>query len=345
MRRASIQTILTHTSPCEMRAVAYGADGRPVHLYTQRWSGVGEPARHGAIYDARLRAFSEELRGAFCELSTGEEAFLRLKDPGGLSEGTAVRVKVKSEARTDKLARVVITDDPLNDHQAFDLWCSMIGASQSAEIHADRNAVDAVFEDVASPTIVLPGGGTLHITRTRALTAIDVDTSGRVDKGSAAARALAINRDAVAEMVRQISLRGLGGLFVLDCVSPINAEAATRLRDATREAFEQCGFSHARVLKPSVLGLLEASTAWRVRPIDEILSENSEETMLLNLLRALQREADAQSNVFFELCLKEPTWRAYLARKVEVDQALAEGFSGRATVVKTDAKENEVRRA
>jgi Ribonuclease G/E len=291
-----------------------------------------------------VRAFADELRGAFCELSTGQEAFIRLKARGGLSEGAAIRVRVQSEARADKLARVVITDEPLADQAAFDLWRAMIAASQDAEIREDRDAVGAVFDDVSSPTVVLSGGGTLHIARTRALTAIDVDTSGRGDKGSAAARALAINRDAVTEMVRQIGLRGLGGLFVLDCVSPINADAATRLRNTAREAFERNGFPHAKVLKPSVLGLLEASTAWRVRPIDEISSEQPAETKLLELLRALQREAEAQANGFFELCLNDEIWRTYMLRKREVDQALAEGFSGRVTVVKSNAEQNEARR-
>ncbi|NQY14921.1 MAG: ribonuclease E/G [Henriciella sp.] len=286
----------------------------------------------------------DELRGAFCQLSNGEEAFLRLKARGGLSEGAAIRVKVQSEARTGKLARVATTDEPLADHEAFDLWRATIGAAQDTEIREDREAVEAAFDDVMSPNAVLPRGGTLHIARTRALTAIDVDTSGRIDKSSAGARALAVNRDAITEMVRQIGLRGLGGLFVLDCVSPINADAATRLRDTAREAFQIFGFPHAKVLKPSVLGLLEASTAWRVRPIDEILAETPDETTLLFLLRALQREADARTNAFFELCLNDQIWPTYLARKEDVDQALAEGFSGRVTVVKTDAEENEVRR-
>lgn len=344
MTRYAVKSILTHTSPGAFRAVACGLDGRPIRLFTQRWSGEGEPARYGAIMDARIRTFSDELRGAFCELSSGEEAFLRLKSRDGLSQGAALRVKIQSEARDDKLARVATTEDPLIVRDAFDLWRQSIGVSGQVEMREDREAVSAAFVDVSSPMVTLPNGGTLHVSRTRALTAFDVDTAGRLDKGSAGARALSINREAVAEMARQIGLRGLGGLMVLDCVSPINADASGRLQDTGRTAFEAYGLSSVRVLKPSPLGLLEASVPWRVRPIQEIRSHDMAETTLLDLFRDVQREADAQPNAFFAVSLSEQVWRAYQARRLETDQALVKAFSGRVRLDKTTAEKSEVRR-
>ena len=294
--------------------------------------------------EARLRAFADQLRGAFCDLSNGEEAFLRLKDRAGLTEGAAIRVKVQSEARGEKLARVGLTDDPLIERPAFDLWRAMIGAPDDVELVEDRETVAAAFEDAVAPSVVLPGGGTLHIARTRALTAIDVDTAGRLDKGSAGARALAINRDAVTELARQVALRGLGGALVLDCVSPINADAADKIRAAGRAAFATYGLPQAQVFKPSPLGLLQASVAWQVRPIAEVQRDDPNETQLLEHLRDAQREAEARPSVFFELSLSEPIWRAYQARKAETDQALAETFSGRITVVKSTTEKSEIRR-
>lgn len=344
MTRYAVKSILTQTSPGAFRAVACGLDGRPVRLFTQRWSGEGEPARYGAVMDARIRTFADELRGAFCELSSGEEAFLRLKSRNGLSQGAALRVKIESEARDDKLARVSKTEDPCIARDAFDLWRESNGVSAQVEMREDREAVTAAFDDVSSPTATLPNGGTLHVGRTRALTAFDVDTAGRLDKGSAGARALSINRDAITEMARQIGLRGLGGLMVLDCLSPINADASGRLRDTGRSAFEAYGLSNVRLLKPSPLGLLEASVPWRVRPIQDIRNDDLAETTLLDLFRDVQREADAQPNAFFEVALSEQVWRAYQARRSETDQALVEAFSGRVRLDKTTAEKSEVRR-
>ena len=339
------KTILTQTSPGAFRAVACGQDGRPNRLFVQRWSGDGERARYGAIMEARVKTFADELRGAFCELSSGEEAFLRLKSRNGLTEGLALRVKIQSEARDEKLARVSITEDPLVARDAFDLWCDSIGVNAQVDVKEDRDAVAAAFDDISAPNVSLPNGGTLHIDRTRALIAFDVDTAGRLDKGSAGARALSITRDAVSEMARQISLRGLGGLVVLDCVSPINASAGERIRDAGRAAFEFNGLSKVKLLKPSPLGLLEASVPWTVRPVQDIRSDDMAETTLLDLLRDVQREADAQPNTFFEVLLCESVWRAYQKRKIETDRALVEAFSRRVSLVKTTADKNEVRRA
>ena len=339
---ADVQHIYTDQSPGMFRAVAATADGRALRIFSEHWSGNGERARYGALYDARLRAFADPLRGAFCELSSGEEVFLRLKSRDGLTEGMTLGVKVLSETRRDKLARVVISDQVVDTTSAFQAWKTGLAGHQERVERADREFVDAAFEEALSPSITLPGGGQMHIDRTRALTAIDIDTAGRVGKGSAAARALSINREAVSELARQISLRGLGGLFVLDCISPLTAEAITRIRDDAKGAFAEHGFVDARILKPSPLGLLEASVPWRNMPVEDKLAAKPEETELLDLLRDLQRDAIASPVKFYKLSLCGPAWQAYLSRKSETDQALHEEFGGRVSIVESATQENKV---
>lgn len=342
MTRAPVQNIFTHTSPGEFRAIAADAGGRPVRLFSERWSGVGERARFGAVKEARLRAFKDELRGAFCELPSGEEAFLRLKSRDGLTEGMTLNVRVVSEARREKLARVARTDDPVKVVSAFQAWRSDLGLDEVFTETQDREAVDSAFEDAISPIVTLPGGGQLHIDRTRALTAIDIDTAGRLGKGSAAARAFSINREAVQEMARQISLRGLAGLIVLDCVSPLNAETSTRLRDAAIRAFDLYALPDRRILKPSPFGLLEASISWRYMPVEDERDDNPAETELLDWLRQVQHAALATPVKFYHLSLCGRVWQAYLTRKSETDQALHAEFGGRVSVIESTVQENKV---
>lgn len=342
MTRASVQYIFTHTSPGEFRAVAADADQRPVSLFTERWSGVAGRARFGAVKEARLRAFADQLRGAFCELPSGEEVFLRLKSRDGLTEGMAFNVEVASEARREKLARVAQTDKPLNQLSAYQVWRRELGLDDAFAETENREAVESAVDDALSPTVMLPGGGWLHMDRTRALTAIDIDTAGRVGKGSAAARALSINREAAQELARQIRLRGLGGLFVLDCVSPLNAETSTRVKDATMRAFDLYGLPDGRVLKPSPLGLLEASVSWRYMPVEDERGVNPAETELIDLLREVQRAALATPVKFYNLSLSGRVWQAYLSRKSETDQALHAEFGGRVSVIESSVQENKV---
>lgn len=334
--------ICTDTSPGEFRAVAIDPDGRAVRLFSERWSGEGARTRFGMVVDARLRAFADQLRGAFCELSTGEKVFLRLKSRDGLTEGMTLRVRVLSEARREKLARVAISDQEISKVTAFQAWRRDLGLSnEDAEIE-NSEAVTSATEEALSSSITLFGGGRIHIDRTRALTAFDIDTAGRLGKGSAAARALSINRDAVQDVARQISLRGLGGLFVMDCISPLNSETSERVRAAASLAFEQYGLLDGRVLKPSALGLLEASAPWRYMPLEDERDANPAETELLGLLRDVQREAIATPVKFYNLSLCGRVWKAYLTRKSETDQALHAQFGGRVLVGESSAQENKV---
>ena len=91
---------------------------------------------------------------------------------------------------------------------------------------------------------------------------------------------LKVREDRVAEaLARQILIRGLGGLFVLDCVSPLTKETSTKLREAFLSAWDGMTARPARVLAPS------ERAGWKIR---------------LNAARALQdvpevdRGADAE---------------------------------------------------
>lgn len=70
---------------------------------------------------------------------------------------------------------------------------------------------DAI-ETLRSPVVALPGGGRMRVENTRAVVAVDVDTGGDFSKTAAATANLA----ACAELPRQLRLRGLGGLVLVD---------------------------------------------------------------------------------------------------------------------------------
>ncbi|MEL6692636.1 MAG: ribonuclease E/G [Pseudomonadota bacterium] len=342
MSSKSAPAIFTHTTPGELRAAAIGADGRAFKLFCQRWSGNGERARFGQIANARLRAFVDELQGAFLELSSGEEAFLRLKSRDGLTEGALLRVIVRSEARFEKLARVARIEGATNDRPAFELWCDQTLGGDAQRVREDPKRVSMAFDEALAPSITLPNGGRLHVERTRALTAFDIDTAGRRNKGSAGARALAANREAAIEMARQVSLRGLGGNLVLDCLDPLNATSRQEIQAMTQTVFKDLGVDGVKTVKPSSLGLLEASVPWRVMPIEEQISANLAEATLLNLLRDVHREAIAAPMQFFELRLGGPTWQAYLSRRTDADMAIKEHFGGRLIVSESPNPESRI---
>ena len=79
----------------------------------------------------------------------------------------------------------------------------------------------------------------MTIERTRALTAIDVDSAGRDTGGTDSARfARGLNLAAVPEVVRQIRLRGLGGLICVDFTGPRRKGDTEALTKALMSAFD-----------------------------------------------------------------------------------------------------------
>ena len=339
---AAQSQIVLHKAPGELRAILCGADGKAMHTFSERYYDPSQRVRFGTVHEARLRTFADDLSGAFCEFASGEEAFLRLKARDGLTEGAKLTVLVASEARDEKLARVSrATQKPL-DLSPFELWKTQVCGTEEYEVLEDRDRVAAAFDNALSSQITLPGGGLLVIERTRALVAIDIDSAGRALKGNASARALRLNLDAAQEAVRQLSLRRLGGNVVLDCVGPMNSDAANQIREKTRKACERISFVGAKVLKPSPFGLLEMSLPWRYQPLAVEYFKNSVETAILKHLREVQQAAESNPTGFYEIALCPDHWRYYQSYKTVIDEDLFTFFSGRVRVGEGQKTKSEI---
>ncbi len=116
------------------------------------------------------------------------------------------------------------------------------------------------------PEVPLACGGRLIIERTRALTAVDVD-------GGRCGDALRVNREAAQEVARQLRLRNLSGITVVDFVSPRRkadrAAVVGTLRAAVAD--DPAGVTLAGGMSP--FGLVELMRPRRGRPLHEVLPE------------------------------------------------------------------------
>ncbi|MEQ1589357.1 MAG: Rne/Rng family ribonuclease [Gallionella sp.] len=164
-----------------------------------------------------------------------------------------------------------------------------------------RFQIEHQIESAHAREVRLPSGGAIVIDHTEALTAIDIN-SARATKGSdIEATAFNTNLEAAEEIARQLRLRDLGGLVVIDFIDMANTrnqrEVENRLRDSLH-------YDRARVqtAKISRFGLLELSRQ-RLQPS---LSESNHiacprcsgighirgtESSALHILRIIQEEA------------------------------------------------------
>lgn len=310
----------------ETRAVAMNADGVPVSLFLERWADK-DRLTLGSDHKGRVTTSDAGPGGLFVQLEGGQTVYLRLsRGQKAPPEGTSVVVRVMAEARGDKHARVALTEATGSDADALARWAQKWGVEADALVEVDDPStiteIDAAFDEALSVSVGIPGGGRLTIEPTRALTAIDVDTAGTRAAGE-------INLRAVAEVARQVSLRGLGGLFVLDCVAPVSEADGKALRSRLQKALSSCRLGEAIVIAPSRLGLLEFSLPWRRTPIAERLLDGGEpslETRAIAAIAELERAGQADRGATLRLgvpsdllgWLGSPPfdWQAALAERI-----------------------------
>jgi len=112
--------------------------------------------------------------------------------------------------------------------------------------------------------VELPSGGYLFIEQTEAMHVVDVN-SGRSGKGkSQAENSLSVNLEAARVIARQIRLRDLGGIIVVDFIDLRNDEDKKKVYDELEEGFED-DRAITKVLPMSDFGLVEI-TRQRLRP-------------------------------------------------------------------------------
>ena len=329
--------IVIDDGPGEFRAAAVDRAGRPWHLFMERWGGNGLASRYGQVLSARFRAMADNRLDGFVDLENGENALIRVAKGQPFVEGEAISVQVRAEARRDKIARVALAS-PGPVLTGFDLWKSHLPGHDDLPLRDDRACLDAAFADVLEDTATLAGGGAVHIQRTRALIAADIDSAGRRGRGrgSAGAQALSLNCEAVADIARQVLCRGYGGTLIIDCPGPINRAAGDKICDTFRRAMARMSTRQSRVLPLSAFDLLQATIAWAGCPIEDQLLDATgaptAETQFLHLLRDARRETEALPAQLFSLDLSRDIYTFYKQNRQLCDSVLKSYFGGRVLV-------------
>src|SRR6059058_5336990 len=202
----------------------------------------------------------------------------------------------------------ILVDTPAIYDQALSFMSTVMPANvNKVKLYRDdiplfsRFQIEHQIESAYRRDVTLPSGGAIVIDHTEALVSIDVNSARATRGHDIEQTAFNTNVEAADEVARQLRLRDLGGLIVIDFIDMENAknqrEVETRLRDALR-------YDRARVQmgKISRFGLMELSRQ-RLRPS---LGEGSNvtcprcngtghirdtESTALHILRIIQEEA------------------------------------------------------
>ena len=174
-----------------------------------------------------------------------------------------------------------------------------------------RYGVEAQLDSMFSPVVTLKSGGYVVLNQTEALVAIDVNSGRSTREHSIEDTALRTNQEAAEEIARQLRLRDLAGLIVIDFIdmeeSRHNAAVERKLKEAMRH--DRARIQIGRI---SAFGLLELSRQ-RMRPsLFETSTEicqhcrgtghvRSTESTVLHVLRWQGPELDALCDAIIAL--------------------------------------------
>jgi len=164
-----------------------------------------------------------------------------------------------------------------------------------------RYQIESQIEMAYNREVSLPSGGAIVIDHTEALTSIDIN-SGRATKGADIEEtALNTNLEASLEIARQLRLRDLGGLFVIDFIDMMASRNQRAIENQLRDAVKM-DRARVQIGRISRFGLLELSRQ-RLRPS---LGESSQlvcprcsghgsirsvESLALSVLRIIEEDA------------------------------------------------------
>ena len=128
----------------------------------------------------------------------------------------------------------------------------------------NRFQIESQIENAYERTVRLPSGGALVIDQTEALTAIDVNSARATKGGDIEETAFNTNLEAAEEVARQMRLRDLGGLVVIDFIDMSSNRHQREVENRLQNALKQ-DRARVQIGRISRFGLLELSRQ-RLRP-------------------------------------------------------------------------------
>jgi ribonuclease G len=230
---------------------------------------AGWIVRAGAL-DAPAERLSAEAEGLAMAWRAVEAAAEAGPAPRVLRTGASAALRTVIEQGGRPLDRIIVGDPAC--HAELTEWCTQAAPDLADRIERydggarplfERYDLDGEIARLIGRRVPLPGGGSLVIDRTEALTVIDVNGGERPN-------VLATNLDAAAEIARQLRLRSVGGIVIVDFINMADRRDQQRVLDALAQAV--AGDPAAtHVYGMSKLGLVELTRARRGPALADLL--------------------------------------------------------------------------
>jgi len=228
------------------------------------------PEGHGVIIrtaaeDADEEALAADLARLLEEWKDIEKKAKRAKAPATLYEEPELTVRAVRDLFTDEEFRELVTDSP-RVHELVTEYLTGIAPDLLPQVRLHEGKLP-VFEEFhvveqihkgLDRKVWLPSRGYIVIDRTEAMTVIDVNTGKSVGKTNLEETVVNPNVEAAREVARQLRLRDIGGMIIIDFIDMLLEQNKRKVIDALREEMAK-DKTRSQIFDISPLGLLEVT--------------------------------------------------------------------------------------
>ena len=210
----------------------------------------------------KLRYFERDL-AMLVQMWEEVDAKIQSTDRGPVYKEPDIIGRTVRDFLTEDIDRVLI--DSAADFERIQTEVAKISRQSKSKVSQfkddipifERFNIERQIEQTFARTVPLPSGGEIVIEETEALTAIDVNTGGhRIDSNSGKNFILDVNLEAAKEVARQVRLRNIGGLIIVDFIDMKRRSDRNNVFHTMRR-FMDNDRARSHVLPISQLGILQ----------------------------------------------------------------------------------------
>jgi len=229
-----------------------------------------KPPEHGVIVRTAAEAATEEaleadLRRLLAIWDQIQATARKGKAPTVLYEEPELTVRVVRDLFTDEEYRGLVTDSQ-RVHGLVVNYLREVAPDLADKVTLHTGPLPAfeayrIVEQIHKALdrkVWLPSGGYLIIERTEAMTIVDVNTGKSVGKTNLEATVVNTNLEAAREVARQLRLRDIGGIIVIDFIDMLLDKNKKQVEDTMREALA-VDKTRSQVFEIGPLGLMQVT--------------------------------------------------------------------------------------
>ena len=198
----------------------------------------------------------------------------------------------------------------LSQHYASNIAVELIEDYQRKDLF-DRNHIESQINQALEPKVDLDCGGTLVIEETEALSVIDVNSASYLGDTDDQKAYLKVNLEAADTAVKQICLRNLSGIIIIDFIDMADSASEHQVLKRLKQAFAR-DRTQPTILDFTALGLVQIARKRTGLSLSQTLCapsnktrtkgvKKSDDTLVFEILRQLSRKAVSSSSKAIEI--------------------------------------------